>query len=140
MSAYVLNTCDFLAGIVEFLGINAVITPPAVSIPNVNGATSSNNTSSVAFPPVPVKMAACTAAPYATASSGLMDLFNSLPLKKSCNNCCTFGILDDPPINTTSSTPFLSIFPSVNTLSTGAIVDLNKSMFNSSNLALVIDV
>ena len=31
-----------------FLGINSVITPPAVSIPNVNGVTSSNNKSLVA--------------------------------------------------------------------------------------------
>ena len=36
---------DFLVGIVEFLGINAVITPPAVSIPKVKGVTSINKRS-----------------------------------------------------------------------------------------------
>jgi len=35
----------FLVGIVVFLGIKTVITPPAVSIPNESGATSSNKTS-----------------------------------------------------------------------------------------------
>lgn len=36
---------DFLVGMVVFLGIKTVITPPAVSIPNDNGATSNNNKS-----------------------------------------------------------------------------------------------
>jgi len=36
---------DFLVGTVVFLGINTDITPPAVSIPIDNGATSNNNTS-----------------------------------------------------------------------------------------------
>jgi len=36
---------DFLVGIVVFLGIKTVITPPAVSIPKDNGATSNNNKS-----------------------------------------------------------------------------------------------
>jgi len=35
----------FFVGIVVFLGIKTVITPPAVSIPNDNGVTSSNNKS-----------------------------------------------------------------------------------------------
>lgn len=37
-----MNICDFLVGIVVFLGIKVVITPPAVSIPKDNGVTSSN--------------------------------------------------------------------------------------------------
>lgn len=32
----------------------------------------------------PVRIAACTAAPWATASSGSIDLHSSLPLKNSC--------------------------------------------------------
>ncbi len=47
---------------------------------------------------------ACTAAPYATASSGLMLLFSSLPLKKSCSICCTFGMRVLPPTSTISCT------------------------------------
>lgn len=47
-------------------------------------------------------MAAWTAAPYATASSGLIDLFGYLPLKYSCKSSITFGILVDPPTKTTS--------------------------------------
>jgi hypothetical protein len=34
------NIYDFLVGIVVFLVIKAVITPPAVSIPNESGVTS----------------------------------------------------------------------------------------------------
>jgi len=57
------NICDFLVGIVEFLGISTVIIPPAVSIPNDKGVTSINNKLSVCSEPVPDRMAACTAAP-----------------------------------------------------------------------------
>jgi len=39
------KTYDFLAGIVVFLGIITVITPPAVSIPKESGATSNKSTS-----------------------------------------------------------------------------------------------
>ncbi|CAH1997102.1 unnamed protein product [Acanthoscelides obtectus] len=71
---------------VVFLLMRAVMTPPAVSIPNDNGVTSSNSRSCTSSDLSPCRMAACTAAPYATASSGLIDLFSSLPLKKSCSN------------------------------------------------------
>ena len=37
---YVLKTCDFLQGTVVVRGIIVVITPPAVSRPKLNGATS----------------------------------------------------------------------------------------------------
>lgn len=60
-------------------------------------------------------LSTCTAAPYATASSGLIDLHNSLPLKKSINSCCTLGIRVDPPTKTTSCTWPLSILASRNT-------------------------
>jgi hypothetical protein len=71
---------------VVFLGISTVMTPPAVSIPNDNGATSNKSKSFTYSFPYPVRMAAYTAAPKATASSGLMDLLSSFPLKKSFNN------------------------------------------------------
>jgi len=48
---------------VEFLGIKTVITPPAVSIPNDNGATSSKTISLVVSLPESVKIAPYTAAP-----------------------------------------------------------------------------
>jgi len=48
---------------VVFLSINLVMTPPAVSIPMDNGATSKSKTSWMASPPALVKMAAYTAAP-----------------------------------------------------------------------------
>jgi len=58
LSAYVVNTSDFFVGIVEFLLINAVIIPPAVSIPKVKGVTSNNNKSLTVGSPYPVKIAA----------------------------------------------------------------------------------
>lgn len=57
------KVCDFLVGIVVFLGIRTVITPPAVSIPNESGVTSINNNESVCYDPCPDKIAAWTAAP-----------------------------------------------------------------------------
>ncbi|EEY70183.1 uncharacterized protein PITG_18939 [Phytophthora infestans T30-4] len=67
------------------------MTPPAVSRPSDNGATSSSNRScSFEDDSLPLRIAACTVAPYATASSGLMDLNSSFPLNKSFSNCCTF--------------------------------------------------
>ena len=50
--------------------------PPNVSIPKLNGVTSNNRTSLISPPSTP----ACTAAPNATASSGLMDLSPSFPV------------------------------------------------------------
>ena len=52
---------------VVFFSIKPVATPPIVSIPRVNGVTSSNNTSSTS----PANTPACIAAPRATTSSGL---------------------------------------------------------------------
>merc|ERR1712137_364701 len=45
----------------------------------------------------PERIAAWTAAPYATASSGLMPLLSSLPLKKSESSFWTRGILGRAP-------------------------------------------
>lgn len=82
-----MNIYPFLVGIVVFLGIKEVITPPAVSIPSDNGVTSKSSKSCTCLLPSPDNMAAYTAAPYATASSGLIDLLRVLPLKKSCSIC-----------------------------------------------------
>lgn len=73
-------------------------TPPRVSIPRDSGVTSNRRISLTS----PVKTAPCTAAPIATASSGLTPLFGFFP-----NNCLTtsytLGILVIPPTNKTSS-------------------------------------
>jgi hypothetical protein len=57
------NVYDFFVGMVVFLGIRTVITPPAVSIPKDNGVTSNNRRSLTYSFPYPVRIAACTAAP-----------------------------------------------------------------------------
>jgi len=49
---------DFLVGIVVFLGMRTVITPPAVSIPNDNGAISKSKSDVTLASPSPVKIAA----------------------------------------------------------------------------------
>ena len=59
-----------------------------------------------------------TAAPKATASSGLMLLESSRPLKKSDSRLCTLGIRVDPPTSTMSCTAPLSILASCHTYTT----------------------
>ena len=78
-----------------------------------------------------------TAAPYATASSGLMPLFGSLPLKKSLRSCCTFGMRVEPPTRTTSSISDFLSSESSKTFWTGVSVFLKRSMQSSSKRARV---
>ena len=66
-----------------------------------------------------------------------MLLHNCLPLKKLDNISCNFGIRVEPPTNTISSILSFDIFASFNTFSTGDKHLRNKSIFISSNLALV---
>ena len=75
LSAAVENTSFLDVGIVVFLGINVVITPPNVSSPSDNGVTSSNTISLTS----PVKTPPWIAAPIATTSSGLTSRDGSLP-------------------------------------------------------------
>mmetsp|Transcript_878 Transcript_878/g.2740 ORF Transcript_878/g.2740 Transcript_878/m.2740 type:complete len:319 (-) Transcript_878:1158-2114(-) len=120
LSEYVENTCSFLVGIVVFLGINTVMTPPTVSKPIDNGVTSNNNKSWTFSFPSPDKMAAWTAAPYATASSGCTDLFNGLPSKYSVKISWTLGTRVEPPTKTISFTNDLSLPASAKTLLTAS--------------------
>ena len=60
---------------VVFFSITGVITPPIVSIPKVRGVTSKRRISVTS----PDKTAPWTAAPTATASSGLISFLGSLP-------------------------------------------------------------
>ena len=76
--------------------------PPAVSIPSERGVRSIRSKLYVCEDPCPERIAACTAAPYATASSGLIDLFGSFPLKNYFSKSITLGIRVDPPTKTTS--------------------------------------
>lgn len=97
------STCECLTGIVVFRFINTAITPPAVSIPKDRGVTSRSRISRTASELSPVRMAACTAAPYATASSGLIDLLSSLPWNMFWRRIWTLGIRVEPPTSTISS-------------------------------------
>jgi hypothetical protein len=58
LSAYVVKICDFLVGIVVFLGISTVITPPAVSIPIDRGATSKRTQAPICSDYYPLRIAA----------------------------------------------------------------------------------
>mmetsp|Transcript_12715 Transcript_12715/g.40713 ORF Transcript_12715/g.40713 Transcript_12715/m.40713 type:complete len:266 (+) Transcript_12715:70-867(+) len=117
--------------------MSTVITSPAVSRPSESGVTSSSSRSFVSSPPSPERMPPWTAAPKATASSGLMPLLGSLPLKKSLSSCRTFGMRVEPPTRTISSTSRLLTLASVSTRCTGARVALKRSAHSSSNLARV---
>ena len=81
------------------LGIIIDILFPNTSTPNDIGVTSIReiapalpDLSSLSIPPY-------TAAPYATASSGLILFLGSLPSKKFLISDCIFGIRVDPPTN-----------------------------------------
>ena len=54
---------DFLEGIVAFLGIKVVMTPPAVSMPSERGVTSIRTIDPICSEVSPIRMAAWTAAP-----------------------------------------------------------------------------
>eukprot|EP00760_Papus_ankaliazontas_P009512 PhM_4_TR14093/c1_g1_i5/m.49793 len=137
LSFTVENVWLFFVGMGVLRSTSFVMTPPTVSMPSDRGITSTSSTlfSTSSWPH---STAPCTAAPYATASSGLMPLLSSLPLKKSLSSCCTLGMRVEPPTSTMSSmSDFLSLASDM-TASTGFSVPLNKSMLSSSNLARVI--
>src|ERR1700676_1772453 len=92
----------FLVGTVVLHLMSAVMTPPAVSIPRDKGAISRRRRSCVFSDVSPERMAAWTAAPYVTASSGLMLLWDSLPLKKSDTSLTIRGIRVEPSRRTIS--------------------------------------
>lgn len=55
-------TCSFLVGMVVFLGMRVVMTPPAVSNPRDSGVTSSNSRSCTLLCVSPLRIAACSLA------------------------------------------------------------------------------
>ena len=133
LSSAVEKTCDLFVGIVVFFSISGVITPPKVSIPNVKGVTSNNNTSDLS----PLRTAPWVAAPKATASSGLISFLASLP-KKSATVFWTIGILVCPPTRITSLISFGLSFASFKAVLTGSKLLVTKSPTKDSSLALVI--
>lgn len=140
LSTAVVKVQLFLTGIVVPLGISTVITPPMVSIPRDKGVASKTTMSSNPLSWVPESTAAQTAAPQAIASSGLMSLDGSFPLKNCLTSSTIFGILVDPPTKTTSYTWAFPIAASFKTCSTGPMHYLNIERQSSSNLGLVIVV
>mmetsp|Transcript_7228 Transcript_7228/g.14004 ORF Transcript_7228/g.14004 Transcript_7228/m.14004 type:complete len:201 (-) Transcript_7228:849-1451(-) len=137
LSVVVVKPSVFLVGITVLRSMSFVSTPPSVSIPSVRGVTSSSSKSCVSAPPSPERMPPWTAAPYATASSGLMPLFSSLPSKYSERSSWILGMRVDPPTSTTWSTWLRSRPESVRVFFTGSMVLLKRSMQSSSNLARV---
>mmetsp|Transcript_18136 Transcript_18136/g.45686 ORF Transcript_18136/g.45686 Transcript_18136/m.45686 type:complete len:274 (+) Transcript_18136:1310-2131(+) len=121
-------------------GISLVMTPPTVSMPRDRGATSSSRMSFTSSPPSPPRMPPCTAAPYATASSGLMPLLGSLPSKNSRSRSCTLGMRVEPPTSTISSRSLFLKLASSSAFFTGPMVLRNRSMFSSSKRARVMEV
>ena len=108
LSLAVLKTWLFFVGIVVFLSMSLVKTPPRVSMPRLSGVTSKSKTSLTS----PASMPAWIAAPRATASSGLTLFSPSLPV--SClTSSCTTGILVLPPTRITLSISFEVIFASL---------------------------
>mmetsp|Transcript_29745 Transcript_29745/g.45987 ORF Transcript_29745/g.45987 Transcript_29745/m.45987 type:complete len:380 (+) Transcript_29745:384-1523(+) len=137
LSEAVLKTWLFFAGIWVLRSTSFVMTPPTVSIPRDRGITSTRRTLSLTALS-PQRTAPWTAAPYATASSGLIPLLSSFPLKKSLRSCWTLGIRVEPPTRTMSSISLFLSLASARTASTGLRVLLNRSMLNSSNFARLI--
>ena len=131
-SAAVENTCDFFVGIVVFLSISFVNTPPKVSIPNDNGVTS-NKTKSLTSPE---STPPWIAAPIATHSSGFIPLSGSFPVI-FLTASCTAGTLVEPPTSNTLCKSAAVIPASFKAFCTGTFVASIKSLINSSNFALV---
>ena len=99
LSAAVEKIWLFFVGIVVFLSISLVATPPRVSIDSESGVTSRSRMS-LLISASPERIPAWIAAPTATHSSGLMPLNGSLPVILLTASC-TAGILVDPPTRMT---------------------------------------
>ena len=84
LSAAVEKIWLFLVGMVVFLSISLVATPPMVSMDRDRGVTSSSRMSPA--PASPASLPPWMAAPMATHSSGFKDLLGSLPV-----SCFTFS-------------------------------------------------
>ncbi|MPN58710.1 hypothetical protein SDC9_206422 [bioreactor metagenome] len=132
MSAAVVNTWLFLAGMVVLRSMSLVMTPPMVSMPRDRGVTSSSSrpfTSPTRTPP-------WMAAPMATHSSGLMPLKPSL-LVSFLTMSCTAGIRVEPPTSRTLDRSLGCRPASLMACFTGPLVASTSWAVSSLNLARV---
>ena len=107
--------------------------PPIVSMPRLSGVTSNNRTSVRS----PASTLPCTAAPAATASSGLTSRRGALPNNFSTTSC-TFGIRVIPPTRITSSMSAPVTPASFIAVLQGSIERWISSSTSCSNLARLI--
>ena len=133
LSAAVEKIWLFLVGMVVFLSMILVQTPPMVSRPRDSGVTSSSSRPSLTSPP---RTPPWYAAPSATHSSGLMPLNGSLPSFWRTASC-TAGILEEPPtirilFRSDGDRPL-----SDSACCTGPMVASTRSLVSSLNLATV---
>eukprot|EP00951_Prasinocladus_malaysianus_P021276 scaffold175495_cov37-Prasinocladus_malaysianus.AAC.1 len=146
LSTAVENTFSARVGMVVLRGMSVVMIPPAVCSPSDKGVTSRSTRSrirssiSCAGSSDGHKRAACTAAPIATASSGLIPWQRGLPEKNSDSLACTAGTRVDPPTRTMSFTCSAVIPASSSTCCTGFITLPSKSSMRLSKTSLVMVV
>lgn len=114
-----------------------VMTPPTVSIPSDSGVASITMRPSVSLLSSPQMIPPWMAAPVQTASSGLIPVLASLPLKKSLTIYLTLGIREEPPTNTISSMLVFLRPESSRAVCIGPSVFLKRSLLSSSKRALV---
>ena len=132
LSSNVEKICFLLVGIVVFLGIKTVDTPPAVSIPRERGVTSRR--SMLPAPSSPASFPPWIDAPNATHSSGLIPLNGSFPVIFATSSW-TAGILVEPPTRRTLSSSDAWRSASFKAFLTGPNVASTRSWVNSSNFA-----
>ncbi len=132
LSTAVENIWLFLVGMVVFLTMSFVATPPSVSTPRDRGVTSRRSTSLTS----PVSMPAWMAAPTATHSSGLIPFVGCL-FRSFLMTFCTAGILVEPPTRRTFAMSFALSFESLMALLVGPMVFCTRSDVRSSNFARV---
>mmetsp|Transcript_95339 Transcript_95339/g.221284 ORF Transcript_95339/g.221284 Transcript_95339/m.221284 type:complete len:328 (-) Transcript_95339:131-1114(-) len=142
LSSNVEKVQDFLVGMTVLRCIRRIMVPLAPSMPSVSGVTSRSNMSQ-STPSLSLRTLAWTAAPWTTASSGLMPRCDSglmprcgsLPEKKSFTSCCTLGIRAEPPVSTISSTWWGCTSESSSTCCTCFKVLWKTSSLSASNSA-----
>mmetsp|Transcript_100910 Transcript_100910/g.289646 ORF Transcript_100910/g.289646 Transcript_100910/m.289646 type:complete len:333 (-) Transcript_100910:359-1357(-) len=135
LSAAVEKVCAFLVGIVVFLGMRIVATPPRVSTPKESGETSKSTMSLTS----PAKTPACTAAPTATTSSGFTLWFGSLPLTSDLAKVWIAGMRVEPPTRTISLMSLAWSLASFKANRTGFLQRVIKLPAICSNFARLMD-
>ena len=130
-SAAVENIWDLFVGMVVFLSMSFVETPPSVSTPRDNGVTSSKSKSFTS----PARTPPWIAAPAATHSMGSTPPSTFFPIMDS-TNFCTIGILVGPPTSIILSMSSCSIFASSNACFVGSLHLSIIGVTSSSSFAL----